>query len=183
MLALTSLNGLSSLRRHEPLFRMRTPRSTFLGFRQPWLLAAWLGLMAVLLSAQGQGIRSATATAVVADGYVVGVTLVDGGSGYGVAPTVTFTGGGGSRAAAVANVRNGVVDRVMLVNAGSGYSASTVVEMTPPQVPQLESVRQRMGLTIQGRVGEVHQIQATEGLRPAAWQVVAEVVVTNSPYV
>lgn len=162
---------------------MKTPRSTLLGFRQPWLLAAWLGLMAGLLSAQGQGIRSATATAVVADGYVVGVTLVDGGSGYGVAPTVTFPGGGGSGAVAVAKVRNGMVDRLILVCAGSGYSASTVVEMTPPQVPRLESVRQRFGLTIQGRVGAVHQIQATEVLRPAAWQVVAEVVVTNSPYV
>jgi len=75
------------------------------------------GFGPLAVDVQAQAVRTATATATVADGYVIGVTLVDGGGGYGVSPTVTFAGGNGSGAAALAQVANGMVYRLALIDA------------------------------------------------------------------
>ncbi|MDR3638959.1 MAG: proprotein convertase P-domain-containing protein [Isosphaeraceae bacterium] len=59
---------------------------------------------------------------------VEAIAVVAGGSGYTTAPTVSFTGGGGSGAAGVATISNGVVTAVTLTAGGSGYtSVPTVV--------------------------------------------------------
>lgn len=50
----------------------------------------------------GGGGTSATATAIVDDGAVIGVTVTNPGTGYTSAPSVTFTGGAGTGAAATA---------------------------------------------------------------------------------
>jgi hypothetical protein len=60
-------------------------------------------------------------------GQVSGASIVAGGSGY-TAPTVTFSGGGGSGVAATLGVANGSVTSITFTSYGSGYtSAPTAV--------------------------------------------------------
>lgn len=66
-------------------------------------------------------------------GRVAGVTLTFEGSGYTVAPTVSFSGGGGSGAAATATLRGGSfmsLADIILTNAGSGYTSAPTVTIT-----------------------------------------------------
>lgn len=76
---------------------------------------------------------SATATASVSGGVVNGITITNGGSGYIMAPTINFYGGGsvvngGTKARATANMTNGTITSITINNGGSGYtSAPTVV--------------------------------------------------------
>lgn len=61
---------------------------------------------------------------------VAGVSVVSPGVGYTSAPTVTFTGGGGSGAAATATVANGKVTGFTITNGGSGYSSAPSVSLS-----------------------------------------------------
>lgn len=58
---------------------------------------------------------------------VTSIQLVDGGRGYSKAPSVSFSGGGGSGAVAQAAILNGAVVGVRVVTGGSGYTSSPVV--------------------------------------------------------
>ena len=58
---------------------------------------------------------------------VVGISVADGGSGYGLDPEVTISGGGGTGATAKAVVRAGVIKRIEVTNAGGGYLSSPTV--------------------------------------------------------
>lgn len=60
-------------------------------------------------------------------GAILGVKITAGGTGYASAPTVSFTGGGGSGAAATCVVVDGKVVRVMMTNYGSGYTSDPTV--------------------------------------------------------
>jgi uncharacterized repeat protein (TIGR03803 family) len=79
--------------------------------------------------------RTATATAVVVDHFVVSVTITDGGFGYTNTPNVRILGGGGSGADAVAVVSNGVVTSITVTNAGFGYTNTPLVVIDPVFVP------------------------------------------------
>ena len=59
------------------------------------------------------------------DGSIEIVKVVSGGSGYGVAPTVTIT-GDGTGATANATISGGAVTAVTITNAGSGYTKASV---------------------------------------------------------
>ena len=59
----------------------------------------------------------------------LGVTLINGGSGYTSAPTVGFSGGGGSGALATASITN-IVNAVTLTSRGYGYTAAPIVNIT-----------------------------------------------------
>ncbi|MFZ4682294.1 MAG: hypothetical protein ACOYMS_07315 [Terrimicrobiaceae bacterium] len=61
---------------------------------------------------------------------VVGVTVVAGGVGYTSAPTIGFTGGGGSGAAATATVANGKITAINVTSPGSGYNSTPTVTIT-----------------------------------------------------
>ncbi len=61
---------------------------------------------------------------------VVSVTMNDNGLGYTSAPTVTFTGGGGTGAAATAAIDGGVVVGINVTNPGSGYTSAPTVTFT-----------------------------------------------------
>jgi hypothetical protein len=74
----------------------------------------------------------ATATATVVNGFVVGVTLTDGGCGYTNAPAVSLVGGDGTGATAIAVVTNGVVVGITITDAGTGYTNAPTVDITPP---------------------------------------------------
>lgn len=64
-------------------------------------------------------------------GTVHQVALGSGGSGYTIAPAISFTGGGGTGAAAFATVSGGVVTAITVTNPGSGYTSAPSVVITP----------------------------------------------------
>jgi len=79
--------------------------------------------------------RTATASAIVSEGFVDGATITDHGCGYTNTPTVRIIGGGGSGAEAVAVVSNGVVIAVNVINSGYGYMNTPVIVVDPPFNP------------------------------------------------
>jgi|GEM_PF-2594734 len=82
--------------------------------------------------------RTATATAQVVNGFLVGVTVVDAGYGYVDAPAVSFTGGGGTGAIGRATIENGIVKSIAILNPGNGYTnVPTVVIVAPPTPPRV----------------------------------------------
>ena len=81
------------------------------------------------------GAATASATAQVVNGFVVGVNVQYGGAGYVTAPAVQIVGGGGSGATAVATVVDGVVTAIKVVTTGSGYSLEPEVRIDPPPTP------------------------------------------------
>lgn len=150
-------------------------------------VAAVLLLAVVLLAGggqvQGQVPRAAKAEAAIEEGFVVGLTLSDPGAGYGVSPSVTLIGGGGSGATAVALVRSGLVGQLRLVTTGSGYTSTPTVVISEPADPMIESADYRFRMTIHGQVGETHRILAKDDLAPIKnWQERASVLVSDSPY-
>ena len=64
------------------------------------------------------------------DGRVTQIILDDGGSGYTSAPTVGFTGGGGSSASASAEIGGGAVTKVYIQNPGINYTSAPTVTFT-----------------------------------------------------
>ena len=76
---------------------------------------------------------AAIATAIqttITTGTVASVTVTAGGTGYTSAPTVVFTGGGGTGAAGTATVTAQAVTVVTITNAGTGYTSAPVVTFT-----------------------------------------------------
>jgi hypothetical protein len=57
-------------------------------------------------------------------------TITNNGNNYTSAPTVTFTGGGGSGATAVANLKNKKVDSITVTNPGSGYTSAPTITIS-----------------------------------------------------
>lgn len=66
-------------------------------------------------------------------GFVYGVVVTNGGFGYGIAPNVSFVGGGASiEAEGYATVSNGVVAGITATNGGYGYTNLPAVVIGPP---------------------------------------------------
>lgn len=63
----------------------------------------------------------ATALATVLGGTVSSIQILGGGGSYTAAPTVSFTGGGGTNAAANATLTSGTVSTITITNGGTGY--------------------------------------------------------------
>jgi len=89
------------------------------------------------LSANAQ--QTAGATATLFNGFVVGITVTNGGSGYTFVPLVTITGGGGAGAGAYATVSGGVVTAITVTNAGSGYTSQPQVKIAAPSTTPFSS--------------------------------------------
>ena len=77
--------------------------------------------------------QQATATAQLVNGFVVGITVSNGGEGYTEAPVVTIN-GNGTAATATAVVENGVLTAINADTTGSGYTNATV-SIAPPPAP------------------------------------------------
>lgn len=58
------------------------------------------------------------------------IAVTSGGSGYTSAPTVVFTGGGGSGAAATAVLTGDAVSSIVITNAGEGYTTAPTISFT-----------------------------------------------------
>lgn len=79
------------------------------------------------------GVFMVDATETTAGGdNVTDVSLVNYGSGYVEAPSVTFSGGGGSSAAATATVAGGQISNITVTNVGSGYTSDPTVTLQVP---------------------------------------------------
>lgn len=63
-------------------------------------------------------------------GTVSSATVTAGGTGYTTAPTVAFTGGGGTGATATAAFAAGAVTTITITNGGSGYTSAPTVSLT-----------------------------------------------------
>jgi hypothetical protein len=59
------------------------------------------------------------------------VTITNGGSGYAVPPSISFSGGGGSGITAVTTITNGVLTGVQITNPGTGYTSVPTVNFSP----------------------------------------------------
>lgn len=75
---------------------------------------------------------TATGTAARTANVVTGVSIVNPGAGYAAAPTVTFSGGGGTGATATATVTGGVVTSVVVTAGGTGYTTDPTVTFSAP---------------------------------------------------
>lgn len=63
-------------------------------------------------------------------GGIASVALSNNGTGYTSAPTVAFSGGGGSGAEAAANLSNGIT--IAITAGGTGYSTAPTITIAPP---------------------------------------------------
>lgn len=119
------VNGAASLHLYDP---GTTGSGRFTGLYSLFYPDVIDGI-SVLSAAQAvQSIRSINAANY--DGYVTFIKLTAGGSGYTTAPTVTFSGGGGSGAAATAFIINGIVIGFRMTALGSGYTSAPSVTLS-----------------------------------------------------
>jgi hypothetical protein len=79
--------------------------------------------------------RQAQAIAELVNGFMVGATLTDAGSGYDTSPLVNIIGGGGANAGAVTVVSEGIVTEIIVTNAGIGYTNDPSILIAPPPAP------------------------------------------------
>jgi hypothetical protein len=109
--------------------------------------------------------NTATAIAVVTNGFVIGATITDGGCGYTNTPIVRFIGGGGSGAQGFAVMSNGVITSVTVTNAGFGYTSTPLVVIAPPFIPNpVLGIAPLSFLTFSNlTVGGVYQLQQFAG--------------------
>lgn len=97
------------------------------------------------------GAVTAQGTATIAGGAVTAVTITNPGSDYfSAAPTVTFSGGGGTGAQGTATLSSGgTVSGVTVSNGGSGYtSAPTVTIAAPPAPPSNVALPPNLTVTV-----------------------------------
>ena len=103
--------------------------------------------------------ETATAIATVTAGFVTGITVTSGGSGYTSEPAVTLSGGGGSGASGKAILAGDKVALILVLTAGSGYSSAPAVVIEAPL--RSVGVRLRMvpELTVEGPVGSLARVE------------------------
>jgi|GEM_PF-6918000 len=80
--------------------------------------------------ANGQLASDVTFQITFAGGGVTGVAITNPGSGYTSAPTVSFSGGGGTGAAGTATIVGGGVTAVIITNPGTGYTSAPTVNFS-----------------------------------------------------
>ncbi len=133
--------------------------------------------MALMFGVRLQGGEAADAVATVTAGYVTGITVTSGGSGYVSEPEVTLRGGGGSGAVGKAFLSGDKVGLIVVLSAGSGYSSSPMVEIGLP--PNANRIRVELvpKLTVEGREGNVRRVEYSLELGDKAkWQELTNVV-------
>ncbi len=136
--------------------------------------------------------RTATATAIVVNHFVVHIDVTDGGAGYTLTdgaggtiapPAVTITGGGGSGAAAVATVSNGVVAQISMTSLGSNYtSPPTVLVEPPPPVVKMMAIQRAPMLVVNGEPGRSARVEHAEAAAPTQWFTITNIVLDANAF-
>jgi len=112
--------------------------------------------------------HAAQAMAILYNGELVGLRLVDYGCGYTNAPLVQIVGGGGTGATALAKMTNGVVTGLVITSAGSGYTnAPRILIESPPFVPTVSIAVSKVKVTQKVRVNHNYVLEASLDL--ATW--------------
>jgi hypothetical protein len=112
----TKLN-ITSLKKYYRFFRLILPAD------KGWLMLGELEMYGSLRIAPAE----------VTNNYsVTGVNITNGGTNYGEAPVVEFSGGGGTGAVATATIEDGVVVAVTVTNSGTGYTSAPDVAFIVP---------------------------------------------------
>ena len=151
-------------------------------------LMAVLGLLSATSTALASDVtRTAAATATVINGFVIAVTVTDGGAGYDDTrpPAVVITGSAGSGATAQATVAKGIVSKITVLSAGSGYDGTVNVAIAEPtHHASMVTVDLVPRLSILGPPGFTNEIQYVDALGETnLWQTLTNVVMTSSPFV
>jgi hypothetical protein len=107
-------------------------------------------LLAVFTFGRLMAGEPATAVATITAGFVTGITVTSGGSGYTVEPKVTLSGGGGSGATAKAILSGDKVALTLVLTAGSGYSTAPTVVVDAPPKPLSVKLEMVPKLTVEG---------------------------------
>jgi hypothetical protein len=117
------------------------------------------------------------------NGIVTGVTMTDGGHGYGdTPPPVYFLGGGGSGAAGFASVSNGIVTGITVTRGGAGYiAAPKVLIAAPPGYPSVSVAISQVQVAMTLPVGYNYQLQTTTDLGKIWLNIGTPFLATNSP--
>lgn len=109
---------------------------TDLGSYQLWVSNA-VGTMTSKPMAVVNAPVAAKVKPIVANGFVVGALITDGGCGYTNTPFVVFSGESGIGAAGYGQVYNGSVTNIVITAAGSRYSSNAVGQVAPPYLPRM----------------------------------------------
>ena len=140
----------------------------------PSLVALLVGV-ALRLTAGEQ----ATAIAAVTAGYVTGITVTSGGSGYVYAPDVFLVGGGGTGAQVKVILISDRVSEILVASAGSGYISPPEVRINPPDgLTQSRNPR----LLVEGPSNARPVLQVSSNLYyPSGWKPWTTVDLSSGP--
>ncbi len=120
----------------------------------------------------------AFATPEMVHGFVVGVTINAGGSGYVTTPRVVIYGGGGTNATAVASLTGGVVTGIAITSAGIGYTSAPSIRIDPPPAasvtPQQTQVLRLKSANLSPY--DTYRFEATPAVG-SGWQAIGSAVV------
>jgi formylglycine-generating enzyme required for sulfatase activity len=108
--------------------------------------------------------ETATAVATITAGFVTGITVTSGGSGYTSEPAVTLSGGGGSGATAKAILSGDKVAVVVVLTAGSGYLTAPTVAVDSPPKPLSVKLEMVPKLTVEGPAGSYARVESAASL-------------------
>lgn len=131
------------------------------------------------------GVRRATAEATVINGFVVGITVLDGGFGFTEPPAVEIV-GNGTGGTAVATLVGGRVTAITVIDAGSGYTEAVTVRIAPPpKLPTLSIAVQSVRVTVNLWAGGRYLVESSSDLE--AWtkqlEFVAEADIVTQDFV
>ena len=96
-------------------------------------------------------IHAPTATAYIGGGVVAGVSIDQYGANYITAPTISFSGGGGTGATATATIKDGMLEQITMIEHGSGYTSVPTVVFSGGQ--GTHTVRKGGGASITATIG------------------------------
>jgi len=116
--------------------------------------------------------RRARAVAESVNGFLVGVTIEEGGQGFAEPPKVEIL-GNGTGAKAVATVAHGRVTGIVVTDAGSGYTGPVIVRVaTPPRAPRVSIAVQTVRVTLTVVEGRRYRLESSSDL--VDWRLIGE---------
>jgi len=98
-----------------------------------------------------QSVHAPTATSFIGGGVVAGVSIDQHGANYITAPTISFSGGGGTGATATATIKDGMIDQITMTTYGSGYTSVPTVVFSGGQ--GTHTIRKGGGASITATIG------------------------------